>query len=297
MKNLWVVANVIIGARPEPFFEACLAGVQEGIDFLILNDNSGNSENPNLQAYRASRLFKEGRSALIQSDLSRLSGFDEARNLCLQETGRRFPEQNVWVLYLDTDEVHSDGLTKITRKLLPRLPDSVAVVDGYFYQFIQTFDYYYSVDRRHNLLFKYHPDLRWEKPIHSELTGLSGKRIPTGYAYFHYGYVVSPENVLRRWRLYEQYDSLPYSLEGMRSETLFHGYEKWMIPFHGKHPESLALSLNRHEFPHHQQFSRMARRFLSRHPWWKLIGFLKAANWRLRLAFRNFQAWLACKGV
>lgn len=293
MKELLVVANVIIGSRPEPFFAACLASVQEGIDFLILNDNSGIPDNPNLNAYRSSQLFKEGRTALIQSDLSKLSGFDEARNLCLEETGRRFSGENVWVLYLDTDEVHTPEFKKITKRFLPRLPKSVGVVDGYFYQFIQTFDFYYSIDRRHNLLFKYHPGLRWEKPIHSELKGISGKRVPTGYAYFHYGYVYTPENVLKRWRLYKQYDSVPFDPGPMTADTLFRGDEKKMIPFRGRHPEALSLALKQYDFSHTERFGKAAREFLAKHPWRRLVGFLKEANWRLRLAFRNLQAWIA----
>jgi len=127
-----IVANVIIGSRPEPFFASCLASVSRAVDFLILNDNSGSPDNPNLIPFRESKLHKQGKTALIQSNLKSLSGLDEARNLCLLETGRRFSDEPVWVLYLDADEVHTNGLEMITRKFLPRLSPEVSAVDGYF---------------------------------------------------------------------------------------------------------------------------------------------------------------------
>jgi hypothetical protein len=171
-------------------------------------------------------------------------------------------------------------------------------VDGYFYQFIQSFDYYRSIDRRHNLLFKSHPNLRWEKPIHSQLTRIKGRRISTGYLYFHYGYVVPPQNVLDRWSLYHRYDSVPFDPGKLDVQTLFQGYENWMVlvPFRGNHPKALS-SYFEHNPPreHLTQFTEVVKNHLERHTGRRWLGKFKEFNWRLRLAFRNFQARLACR--
>lgn len=297
LKSPFVVANVILGARHEPFFSSCLSSVEKGIDFLVLNDNSGDPQNPNLRSFHASKLFKEGRTALIQTKLSDLSGFDEARNLCLAETAKRFPNENLWILYLDTDEVHTEGLAQLTREFLHRLPDDVTVVDGYFYQFIQSFQYYASLDRRHNLLFRYHPNLRWEKPIHSQLLGIRGRRVPTGYTYFHYGYLYAPENVLERWRLYKKYDSIPYDPEQLPPDHLFRNFEEGMIlvPFHGKHPEALSLYFRENsDMEHLTRFTAAITRRFKQSRIWQGLAKLREINWELRLAFRRLQARLAC---
>lgn len=292
------MANAIFGDRPEPFFSSCLASVETAIDFLVANDNSANPDNPNLKVLQESRLYREGKAAIIRTDLSRMSGFDEARNLCLQETGKRFDRKEVWVLYLDCDEVHADGLRELTREFLPRLPWRSAVVDGYFYQFLQSFDYYYSLDRRHNLLFRYHPGLYWEKPIHSELRGIRGGRVPTGYVYFHYGYLFAPENVLKRWRLYKKYDSVPLDLdpESMSQDDPFRDYEKWLyfVRFRGRHPQALsAYAREGHPEEHLRTFTARVEEHLARHPLHRWIGQARELNWRLRLAFRELQGRLA----
>jgi hypothetical protein len=290
----WIVANVIIGSRPEPFFSACLESVEQGIDFLVLNDNSGDPSNPNLNVFYESKLYREGRALLLQTKLSELSGFDEARNLCLKATAEKFSNRNLWILYLDSDEVHSNHFERLTRRFLAQLSPRVGVVDGYFYQFIQSFKYYSSIDRRHNLLFRYNPQLRWEKPIHSELKGIQGIRVPTGYLYFHYGYVYSPENVLRRWRLYKEYDSIPYDPETIDPNTLFFGYEKKLVRFEGMHPEPIRRDfLKKNLEAHVARFTAHMDAYFAKHPFHRLQAKARQLNWKLRLGYRNFQAFTA----
>jgi hypothetical protein len=290
----FIAANVIIGSRPEPFFPMCLESVEKGIDYLVLNDNSGNPNNPNLKAFYESKLYKDGRTALLQTDLKKLTGFDEARNLCIEETIKRFPNQDLWILYLDTDEVHTPRFASLTRRFLPSLPPSVGVVDGYFYQFIQSFDYYSSLDRRHNLLFRYKPGIHWEKPIHSELRGITGKRVPTGYVYFHYGYVFAPENVLRRWKLYKAYDSIPFDPDKLQESSLFYGYEKNLVRFLKDHPHVMERYIQEKKGEGHvQQYTEYVSRYFAAHPGHRLKARVREVNWKLRLAFRNFQAALA----
>lgn len=292
----FVAANVIIGSRLEPFFSSCLASVEPAVDFLVLNDNSGLKDNPNLNAYYASKLFKENRTLLIRTKLSELTGFDEARNICLTETAKRFQDQNLWILYLDSDEVHTEGLADLTRRMLARLPPKIAVVDGYFYQFIQSFAYYASLDRRHNLLFRYQPKLRWQNPVHETLCGIEGKRIPTGYTYFHYGYVYPPEKVLERWNLYKKYGGVPFDPALMSPDTLFKDYEKKMVlvPFRGKHPTTFSLKENQDK-DYIVQFTQAVQNRFKQSWRMRFLAKLKELNWGLRLSVRNLQAKWACR--
>lgn len=286
---------MIIGSRPEPFFSSCLASIEEAVDFLVLNDNSGDPDNPNLIAFRNSKLYRESKTTLIQSDLKKLSGFDEARNLCLQETGRRFPDQDVWILYVDSDEVHTPKLRDLTRGLIPKLSLKFGVVDGYFYQFIQSFDYYYTMDRRHNMLVRYRPEIHWKGGVHEKICGISGNRVPTGYLFFHYGYLFTPENVLNRWKLYKHYDGVPYDPDALTRETVFSDFleKRIMIPFKGSHPSALAAYHKEgHDERHLTRFTEALKKNLARSPIRRALARLRSANWKLRLLFRTVQAML-----
>ena len=205
MNKTYVVANTIMGDRPEPFLPYCLESIHDAVDYLVLNDNSGNSNNPNLKYIKDSWIWKEGRVKLLPGLLSELGGFHGARNICLDETNKLGLNGDVWVLYLDCDEVHPESLTVLTRRILPVVSDNIGVVEGYFFQFLQSFKYYGSIDHRHNLLFRYNPAIRWIEPIHSKLVNIKGERFVTPYVYFHYGYVYSPENLYRRFELYHEY--------------------------------------------------------------------------------------------
>lgn len=236
----YVVANTIMGERPEPFLPFCLESICDAVDYLVLNDNSGNPNNPNLEALKASRMWKEGRVKLLQSRLADLGGFHGARNMCIDETANLGLNGDIWLLYLDCDEVHPESLSILTHKILPVLPKNIGVVEGYFFQFIQSLKYYGSIDHRHNLFFRYNSKVRWIEPIHSKLVNLEGKRLVTPYIYFHYGYVYSPDNLYRRFQLYHEYGALPdlASDGGVLAEGL-----KKLIPLtmllKGKHPKAM----------------------------------------------------------
>lgn len=234
-----------MGDRPEPFFPYCLESIHDAVDYLVLNDNSGNPSNPNLDYLKNSRIWKEERVKLLPGILSELGGFHGARNICLDETGRLGLDGNVWILYLDCDEVHPESLSTLTRKILPAAPSGIGVVEGYFFQFLQSFKYYGSIDHRHNLLFRYNPDIRWIEPIHSKLINIKGKPLVTPYVYFHYGYVYSPENLYKRFQLYHEYGALPDLAQD--GDVIAEGL-KTLIPtalrFIGKHPKAIRANID-----------------------------------------------------
>ena len=300
MKNndhFTLVANVIMGDRPEPFFPFCLESVKDAVDLLILNDNSANPQNPNLKSVRNSRMFNEGKIDLLHSDFKELGGFAGARNLCLDRVKellakKKIPHKNLWIMYLDCDEVHPPELINFVKNYLSKLPPTTGIVDGYMYQFILTFDFYTTLERRHNLFFRYDPEIKWERPVHETLVNLKGKRLATGYTYNHYGYLLPPDELMKRWELYDKFNGLDFNLEDVREENMLLEKSVECIPFHKGHPRVLneyIRDFKENPNPLFQKFQEKTmnnRRNMIR----RTLNFLRHVNYELRLKFRDIQA-------
>jgi len=196
--GMTIAAVMIVGAPRERFLAACLESIRDAIDLLVVNDNSGEPRSANLETIERSGLAAAGRIHVIRSGFR---GFGSCRELCLDYLREHAPP-GTWVLFVDCDEVHGPAIVPLVRRLLPALPGPVGVVDGYFYQFFQSPRYYLSVDRRHNLLFRFSRDVHWVGDVHEKLVGLRGTRVVVPYRYFHYGYLTPPDEVGRKWALY-----------------------------------------------------------------------------------------------
>ena len=235
--NIFIAAVMIIGRKREPFLSANLESISRAVDLLVLNDNSEDAVNPNLKMLEESTLFKEGKVRVIPS---RFEGFGYCRTLCLDYLIKKV-KPSPWILYLDADEVHPPGLTVVTRKILPSLPGSVGIVDGFKYEFFRSRKYYLFMDRRHNLFFRLNPDVRWEGKVHEKPVNLIGRRVAIPYRYFHYGYLINPRDIIRKWELYanlaEQTD-----LSGNEDyESLFRKDARRVLQYRGLHP-AVAMS-------------------------------------------------------
>jgi len=286
-----------MGDRPEPFFPFCLESIKDAVDLVVLNDNSGNPENPNLQYVRNSTLYKEGRIELLTSDFEKAGGFAGVRNICLDrvqalvEEGR-YTTDNLWILYLDCEEVHPPRFSSFVKVFLSQLPDSVGIVDGYMYQFILTFDYYTTLERRHNLFFRFHKDIRWERPVHETLVNLQGARIATDYTYPHYGYLLPPEDLMNRWKLYEKYDGLDFDLEKVKKEEMLLEKSELCIPYSGEHPPCLKdyiAKFKEHPFELNKAFIQKTNE-IRKNPMKVFAALMRDVNYQIRLKFRRIQA-------
>lgn len=193
-----IAGLTLVGKRREPFLSAALESVAEALDIIVVNDNGGNKENR--RALEESTLFKAGKLTIIPS---KFEGFASSRNLCLDYL-KNFVEkdQDLWILKLDADEVHTPGIVPLTRKILPRLGPQVGGVDGYWLLFIQSFEYFARLERRHDLLFRFSPEMNWEGRVHEKLNGKSGKVLALPYLFFHYGYAASAAEIKAKWQLY-----------------------------------------------------------------------------------------------
>ena len=227
-----ITAVMLMGAKCEPFLGACLASIRDAVDHLIVNDNSGLTEHLNLSTMQASDLYRAGRVTIVPSAFL---GFGPCRDLCLDEM-RKTDEPGRWVIFVDCDEVHVPAISRVTKGLLPRLPERIGIVDGYFYQIFQSPRLLKSLDHRHNLMFRFHPDIHWTGQVQEKLAGLTGKRLVIPYRYFHYGYLEPPAVIADKWRFY---GSLGDPRSGRQSEAAGEFMQQelqGLLRFYGDHP-------------------------------------------------------------
>lgn len=249
-----ITAVMLMGAKQEPFLGACLASIRDAVDQLIVNDNSGLAEHPNLAVMRGSDLFRAGRVTIVPSAFL---GFGPCRDLCLAEM-RKTNETGRWVIFVDCDEVHTPSLRRITQRLLPRLPERIGIVDGYFYQIFQSPGLMQSLDHRHNLMFRFHPTIRWTGQVHEKLEGLTGRRLVVPYRYYHYGYLTPPSLIADKWRLY---GSLGDPQSGRQSESpseyMRRDLER-LTTFYGQHPTVATRPIRDYERDNGEWLSQIA---------------------------------------
>jgi hypothetical protein len=278
-----VAGMLLVGQREEPFLEACLESLAPAIDLLVVNDNSP-ERGPNREALERSTLARTGR---LHVRPSTFLGFGPCRMLCL-EAFRTLIDRRWWVLKVDADEVHHDGLPVLTRELLPRLSPHVGIVDGFFLQLCASPRYYLSVDRRHDLLFRFHPDLRYDGQVHERLLHAQGRRIDVPYRFFHYGYVAGTAYVRRRWRQYGELGDAVSGRQAERVEETIDGDARRARPYLGRHPVYAEAALEGHRrenadvIDRFESVARAGARDGRRTAWragaWQTVG----ARWRVR---------------
>lgn len=291
-----------MGRRPEPYLPAVLTSIEAAVDILVVNDNGGDPRSVNRRVLEDSEMHRRGQVRIVEAPFE---GFSRARNLCLEyirREGVQEPGAHTWLLMVDCDEVHRRDLPKLTRVVLPSLPQNVGVVDGYFVQFMQSFNYFISLDRRHNLLVRMNDDVRWIHDVHEQVKGLEGRRVCLPYVYFHYGYVMSNRQILEKWQLYQQLGDPSYTpeeLQTVETSRMFEHEISRCIPFTWRHPHALRVlrnSLEQVPDPASEMFDRQAAAWLKQ-PGHRIKSALRRANYRLRIIWRAFQAMFSGVGL
>lgn len=293
-RMMQVVALLLVGARPEPYLAALLASLNGAIDRLVVNDNSGLPGGLNRRVIETSQLFHEGRVDIVEAPFE---GFARARNLCLDAIrAADNPDPLTWVLMVDADEVHGPLLANLTRRVLPSLAPAVSAVDGYVVQFMQTNDFFISLDRRHNLLYKLNPDLHYEREVHERLKGISGRDICLPYTYYHYGYVRPNQQILEKWVQYNRLGDTTYdaqSFPDQASPSMFLDQAPICMPFRWRQPPALKiLDITQLANPETTlEFRHVVESHLLQ-PWPRCRAWLRRVNYRIRLLFRLLEATL-----
>lgn len=296
--NSKIIATMIISNRTEPFLSACLECLSDCVDLVVINDNSSDKKNPNLETIKKSRLFAENKIKLLFNEFK---GFGDARNKYLDYLKEIKVDSNSWVIKLDSDEVHPESLSVITRQILPNLPKSIGVVDTYFFHFMQSFDHVYSIDRRHDLFVRYNPDLYWDGAVHEKLRGQKGKRIIVPYLFYHYGYVNLKDDILQRWKLYAKCgDNAHEDLDSIEKDTFLNWEGTHCIKFSGEHPSSMKTIINQMRKTRGEEFENydvMINKHLEKNKLLNLKNFFRFVNYRIRLYSRFMQCVISFPGI
>ncbi len=153
-----------------------------------------------------------------------------------------------WVAFIDADEVHAPGVTKIAANL-NRVPPEYDFVDGYTWHFFGSFEHYTSIERR-MMFFRYRPGLHWEGTVHEQLIGLNGKRLALPYIYAHYGHTLEPRRHAEKGR---HYSSLGAPGDVLREDQLadfdvvryYAPVYPRLMRFRGQHPAAARETLAR----------------------------------------------------
>ncbi|HLJ83703.1 MAG TPA: hypothetical protein VKT51_05975 [Candidatus Eremiobacteraceae bacterium] len=194
LRSPGIVANIIVGAKPEPYLAASLDAIADVCDHAVINDNSGTPSGANAPVYTRSRLAATGRLTVIRT---RFENFSVARNTCLESIPRPF--KGGWILFVDADEIHGAELPAMAN-LLDRLPDDIDAVDGYSRHYWGSFRWWVAIDRR-LCFFRHTPRVSWSGAVHERLTGADRRAVlPSVWA--HYGHVVTPRMEWEKSRLY-----------------------------------------------------------------------------------------------
>lgn len=255
-----IVANLIVSDKDEPFLPCALASIEDVADYLVINENSGNEGNPNLEVIEKCALSRQSKIRLVRTTFN---GFGNARNICLKETSELASTKgwsNVFILNIDSDEVHTTCLSEIKNALLPKVPDGVDCLDGYYYQFVMSYDYLYSIERRHNMLFRLQEGLFWEGEVHEKLQGCAGDKIPIPYLYFHYGYMREIPTLREKLIMYEKMcrnEKNVRLLEEEKHDTFLDWQARFFFPFRRSHPECMGELIKRERMRRAGDFERM----------------------------------------
>jgi hypothetical protein len=285
--NPVIAAMMLIGEREEPFLGACLENLAPAIDWLVVNDNSVSPQR-NREVVRGSTLGRTGRVHVVPSAFL---GFGPCRMLCVHALRARVDER-WWILKVDSDEVHHEGLRVLTREVLPCLPSGIGIVDGYVFQLCPSPRYCLSVDRRHDLLFRFSPDVQCVGHVHERLVNLRGRRVAVPYRYFHYGYVASLEQVRQKWQQYGELGDAVSGCQAERVAQIVAADARRARRYAGQQPPHTAAALDEYAVRHRAEVGRFETAAQSVAAWRNVVAALGrggalglvAARWALRPA-------------
>ncbi|MBD5635618.1 MAG: hypothetical protein IAI49_14170 [Candidatus Eremiobacteraeota bacterium] len=217
------------------------------MDVLCVNDNSGLARSDNVAELEASAFTARGALRVKQHPFV---DFADMRNRAFADVRAVSPAPD-WMLFLDADEVHGEQIRYIAREILPRLGASVGSVDAYTYHLYGTYRWMTDVARRF-CFYRYSPDVRWVNAVHEKIEGLRGSSLVLPYAYHHYGNVVPPDALARKYGVYYALGN-PVARPPAESEasvTMFVKRAADVRPYAAPHPRVVrpALAALQREF-------------------------------------------------
>jgi hypothetical protein len=285
--TITIACALCVGAAREPYLEPALAAIAGAIDDLFVNDNSGLAHGENVATLERSAFAERGSLRIARNPFV---DFADMRNRAFASVAARERAPD-WMLFLDADEVHGEQIRYIAREILPTLPQSVSSVDAYTYHLYGTYDWMTDVARRF-CFYRYSPALRWVNAIHEKIEGLRGSTVVLPYVYHHYGNVIPPAALARKYRAYYALGN-PVAeppAEDTATVDMFVERAADVRPYRSDHPRVVRTTLHalRSEFA--DDFARIDAGFRERRDaTMRAAATLRGANESLRVALRRLE--------
>jgi hypothetical protein len=283
--TITVACALCVGAAREPYLAAAVASIAQSVDVLSVNDNSGLAHSDNVATLESGPFAARGalhvkRHPFVDFADMRNRAFADVRSL------ERTPD---WMLFLDADEVHGEQIRYIAREILPRLPDSVATVDAYTYHLYGTYRWMTDIARRF-CFYRFAPNVRWINAIHEKAIGLNGSALVLPYAYHHYGNVVPPAALARKYGLYHALGNPvpPPPSESEATAQMFLKRVAEVRPYVEPHPRAARGTLARLEREFAAEFAYIDAGFRARRtPPMRAAATLRGFNETARVQLRR----------
>jgi len=177
-----VTANIILGAKPEPYLKHCLDSIIPCVNDTVIVANTHNQNSDLIERYRMVRVIHKP-----------FENFAIARNHALDESA-----DADYILWVDADEVHfTEELKRFINDVTSR--NGIAGKAA-FYHFVKDIKHYQSIDDR--LILLKNRTFRWVKAVdeYPEFPkGTKGDVIDTDYKYHHYGYTKPQRELWEGW--------------------------------------------------------------------------------------------------
>jgi hypothetical protein len=282
-----VACALCIGAAREPYLDAAVAAIADAVDVLVVNDNSGATRNENLAVLEGSAFAARGDLRVVRTPFI---DFADMRNRAFAAVAALARPVD-WMLFLDADEVHGEQIRYIARELLPGLSPATGHVDAYTYHLYGTFRWLTDVARR-MCFYRYAPDLRWRNAVHETIEGLRGGALVLPYAYHHYGNVVPPAALARKYgRYFELGNPVPQPPpEDEATIALFLERAADVRPYTASHPAAARATLAALEREFAPTFALIDAGFRARRTLLlRASASLRAANESLRVGLRRIE--------
>jgi hypothetical protein len=282
-----VACALCIGAAREPYLPAAVAAIADAVDLLVVNDNSGVTRGENLVALEGSAFAARGDLRVVRAPFT---DFADMRNRAFAAvTALARPVD--WMLFLDADEIHGEQIRYIARELLPGLSPAIGHVDAYTYHLYGTFRWLTDIARR-LCFYRYTPDLRWRNPVHETIVGLRGDALVLPYAYHHYGNVIPPAALARKYGTYFELGNPVPQPPGESEATIALFLERAadVRPYTSSHPAAARATLAALEREFATSFALIDAGFRARRtPPLRAYARFRAVNESLRVGLRRIE--------
>lgn len=200
--NPWVSVQIIAKETTplgELFYQCCLRALFDSMwpDEVIVIDN-GCSKEVVTMVNEFKSLFSVKSVPVHITTLPDNATYSELRNTALQATN---PKANIFH-WVDTDEVYFPEQLNALKMDLTKTRDFKQAYT-YFYHFCFSPKQIQFKATKDNI-FRYTPDLRWEKGVHEHVAGLVGtEQIQTNITYLHLGYLRPQWQTCLKWLHYD----------------------------------------------------------------------------------------------